>query len=54
MTGAVGFGVDSLCFAIVKAPLEAQLEADPLSTSEDTDLPMTFGEFVQFYENAAK
>jgi hypothetical protein len=47
-------GLDSLCFAIVIARLEAQLEVDPLSASEDAVFPVTFGEFVQFYENAAK
>jgi hypothetical protein len=47
-------GLDSLCFAIVIARLEAQLKVDPLCTSEDAVLPVTFGEFVQIYENAPK
>jgi hypothetical protein len=47
-------GLDSLCFAIVVARLEAQLEVDPFSASEDAVFPVTFGEFVKFYENAAK
>jgi len=47
-------GLDSLCFAVIVARLERQLEIDPFSTSEDAVFPATFGEFVQFYENAAK
>ena len=47
-------GLSSLCFAIVIARLEAQLKVDPLSASEDAVIPVTFGEFVQFYEDAAK
>lgn len=47
-------GLDSLCFAIVVVRLEALFGVDPFSMSEDTRFPVTFGEFVQFYENAAK
>jgi acyl carrier protein len=47
-------GLDSLCFAVIVARLEGQLGVDPFSTSEDVLFPVTFGEFVQFYENAAK
>ena len=47
-------GLDSLCFAIIVARLERDLGADPFSESEDAVFPATFGEFVQFYENAAK
>jgi acyl carrier protein len=47
-------GLDSLCFAIIVARLEVQLDVDPFSASEDAAFPVTFGEFVQFYENAAK
>jgi aryl carrier-like protein len=47
-------GLDSLCFAMIVARLEIQLETDPFSTSEDITFPVTFGEFVHFYENAAK
>ena len=46
-------GLDSLCFAIVVARLEASLGIDPFSASEDATFPVTFGEFVHFYENAA-
>lgn len=47
-------GLDSLSFAIVVSRLEESLGVDPFSTSEDASLPTTFGEFVRFYENAAK
>jgi acyl carrier protein len=47
-------GLDSLCFAVVVVRLEEALGVDPFSTSEDAVFPATFGEFVRFYENAAK
>jgi hypothetical protein len=46
-------GLDSLCFAIVVSRLEESLGVDPFTASEDAVLPVTFGEFVRFYENAA-
>jgi hypothetical protein len=52
--GLLDSGLDSLCFAIIVAQLERQLGVDPFSASEDAIFPVTFGEFVQFYENAAK
>jgi aryl carrier-like protein len=45
-------GLDSLCFAILVARLDVKLGVDPFSTSEDTYLPITFGDLVKFYENA--
>ena len=47
-------GLDSLCFAIVVARLENSLGVDPFSDDEDARFPVTFGDFIQFYENAAK
>ena len=47
-------GLDSLCFAIVVARLENSLGVDPFSDDEDARFPATFGDFIQFYENAAK
>ena len=47
-------GLDSLCFAIIVARLEDLLGIDPFSTAEDTGFPVTLGEFIKFYENAAK
>jgi hypothetical protein len=47
-------GLDSLCFAIIVARLEDVLGSDPFSAAEDVGFPVTLGEFIQFYENAAK
>jgi acyl carrier protein len=47
-------GLDSLCFAIIVARLEDALAFDPFSTAEDADFPVTLGDFIKFYENAAK
>jgi acyl carrier protein len=47
-------GLDSLCFAIIVARLEDTLGIDPLSGSDDAVFPVTLGDFVTFYENAAK
>lgn len=46
-------GLDSLCLAIIVARLEDSLGVDPFSTAEDARFPVTVGEFVRFYENAA-
>jgi acyl carrier protein len=45
-------GLDSLCFAIVVARLETSLGKDPFSEDEDARFPVTFGDFIRFYENA--
>jgi acyl carrier protein len=47
-------GLDSLCFAIVVTRLEEAIGVDPFAASEDAIIPVTFGELVSFYENAAK
>jgi acyl carrier protein len=47
-------GLDSLCFAIVVARLEGSLGVDPFSDDEDARFPVTLGDFIRFYENAAK
>jgi hypothetical protein len=36
------------------ARLESLLGLDPFSDSEDARFPVTFGDFVDFYEHAAK
>jgi acyl carrier protein len=46
-------GLDSLCFAIIVAKLEDELGVDPFTASEDVYFPVTLGEFVKFYEDAA-
>jgi len=47
-------GLDSLCFAILVARLEDELGCDPFSASDDIRYPVTLGDFVSVYENAAK
>ena len=47
-------GLDSLCFAIIVATLEDELGVDPFTTAEDVYFPVTFGDFVAFYDNALK
>jgi acyl carrier protein len=43
-------GLDSLCFAIIVATLEDELGYDPFTEAEDVFFPVTFGDFVRFYE----
>ena len=43
-------GLDSLGFAILVSRLEDELGFDPFSIAEDPFYPVTFGEFVRFYE----
>jgi hypothetical protein len=47
-------GLDSLCFAILVARLEDMLGLDPFTASDDVYFPVTLGDFVMAYENAAK
>ena len=47
-------GLDSLSFAIIVTRLEISLDVDPFSTDEEARFPVTFGEFVECYKNAAK
>jgi hypothetical protein len=47
-------GLVSLCFAIVVARLEDTLGYDPFSMSDDAKFPVTLGDFITFYENAAR
>lgn len=49
----VDCGLDSLCFAILVAKLEDHLGVDPFTASEDVHFPVTFGDFVRLYDNAA-
>lgn len=46
-------GLDSLCIAIIVASLDDELGLDPLSNGDDTIFPVTVGDFVRLYENAA-
>jgi hypothetical protein len=47
-------GLDSLCFAILVARLEDELECDPFTAFTDDHYPVTLGEFIRIYENAPK
>jgi hypothetical protein len=42
-----------LCLAIIVARLEDKIGVDPFSTEDDVDFPVTVGEFITLYENAA-
>ena len=53
-TELLNSGLDSLCFAIIVTRLEGSLGLDPFSASEDARFPVTLGDFVSFYEHAAK
>jgi hypothetical protein len=44
-------GLDSLCFAILVASLDDTLDLDPFAA--DARLPVTLGDFIKLYEDAA-
>jgi acyl carrier protein len=50
----VDSGLDSLCFAILVARLEDKLGVDPFTTATDAFYPVTFADFVKFYEDATR
>ena len=47
-------GLDSLAIAIVVTRLEDTLGLDPFTESDDISYPVTLGDFIRFYESAAK
>jgi hypothetical protein len=47
-------GLDSLCFAVIVARLEDVYGVDPFSAADDSPFPVTLGDFVKSYENAAR
>ena len=47
-------GLDSLAIAILVARLEETLGVDPFTESDDVSYPVTLGDFISFYEKAAK
>jgi acyl carrier protein len=51
--GLLETGLDSLCFAIIVARLEDEIGVDPFSTEDNIDFPVTVGDFITLYENAA-
>lgn len=46
-------GLDSLCIAILVASLDDQLDIDPFARDEVVTWPVTLGDFIVLYENAA-
>ena len=50
----VDCGLDSLGLAVVVARLEESLGVDPFSDAQDWTFPVTLGDFIKLYENAAK
>lgn len=48
--GLLDCGLDSLCFAVIAAQLEAELGIDPFAELDDDLFPESFGEFVALYE----
>ena len=51
--GLLETGLDSLCFAIIVARLEDRLGVDPFSAEDEIEFPVTVGDFIRLYENAA-
>jgi hypothetical protein len=51
--GLLESGLDSLCFAIIVARLEDALGVDPFGMADDVAFPVTVGDFIKLYENAA-
>jgi hypothetical protein len=47
-------GLDSLSFALIVARLEDSLGFDPFDTDREIRFPVTFGDFVQLYDNHTK
>jgi acyl carrier protein len=46
-------GLDSLCIAILIASLDDELNLNPFD-ADDVEIPVTFGDLVRVYENAAE
>jgi len=47
-------GLDSLAMAILVTRLEDTLGLDPFTEFDDASPPVTLGEVIQFYEDAAR
>lgn len=46
-------GLDSLCIAILVANLEDDLGIDPFGSGDEVAIPVTVGDLVRLYQNAA-
>lgn len=47
-------GLDSLAIAILVTRLEDELGFDPFTESSEISYPVNLGDFIRFYENAAR
>ncbi len=47
-------GLDSLCIAVLVASLDDALDIDPFANDDELAFPVTLGDFIQLYENAAQ
>ena len=47
-------GLDSLCFAILVTRLEDEAGFDPFTLSDDVYFPVTLGDLIRFYDDAAR
>jgi acyl carrier protein len=45
-------GLDSLCFAVLVARLEGELDVDPFTAAETVAFPVTVGDLIKLYEDA--
>jgi acyl carrier protein len=45
-------GLDSLCFAVLVARLEGELDVDPFTATETVAFPVTIGDLIKLYEDA--
>ena len=46
-------GLDSLCLAVLVAALEDKLDLEPFALEGAGGFPVTLGDFIKLYENAA-
>ncbi|MDR3464326.1 MAG: acyl carrier protein [Xanthobacteraceae bacterium] len=49
----VDSGLDSLCLAVLVASLDDRLNLDPFAGNDNIAFPVTLGDFIKLYENAA-
>jgi hypothetical protein len=47
-------GLDSLCLALLVDKLEDRLGYDPFTASDEIQLPVTLGDFIELYENGVR
>ena len=50
----INSGLDSLCLAVIVVRLEDSLGVDPFAAADTAGFPVTLGDLIEFYENAAK